>query len=99
MAVKWIQDPEAILDYTLDWSDRLVEGDTIAHVQFIPDAGLSVLSENVTDSTKYPDRPGQAVTVWLLGGVVGQTYNVVCHITTAGGRQDDRTFQIVIKEK
>lgn len=90
MTVKWTQDPNAILDYTLDWSKLLVTGDVLVHASFIPDPGLSVLSENFTDTL---------ATVWLLNGLVGQLYNVICHITTAGGRQDDRTFQIVIKEK
>jgi hypothetical protein len=90
MPVKFAQDPEAILDYTLDWSKLLVEGDVLAQTHFTPDSGLSVLSENFTDSL---------ATCWLLGGIAGQTYNVTCHITTVGGRQDDRTFQIVVKEK
>lgn len=90
MTVKWTQDPNAILDYTLDWRKLLVVGDVLLHANFTPDPGLSVLSQNNTDTL---------ATVWLLNGLVGQTYNVNCHITTAGGRQDDRTFQIVMKEK
>lgn len=98
MTVKWVQDPEAILDYTLDWSNMLVAGDSIVNAVFTPDSGLNVLTSNITGSTVNSNAE-QAATVWLLGGVVGQTYGVTCHITTVGGRQDDRTFQIVVKEK
>lgn len=98
MTVKWVQDPEAILDYTLDWSNMLVSGDSIVNAVFTPDSGLNVLTSNITGSTVNSNTE-QAATVWLLGGIVGQTYGVTCHITTAGGRQDDRTFQIVVKEK
>lgn len=98
MTVKWVQDPEAILDYTLDWSKMLVSGDSIVNAVFTPDSGMSVLTSNITAST-VNNSTDQAATAWLLGGIAGQTYNVTCHITTEGGRQDDRTFQIVVKEK
>lgn len=89
MAVRFIKDPSAILDYSLDWSDWLTAGDVLAHCAFVPSPGLSVISVNNTDTI---------ATCWLSGGVPGQTYNVTCHITTNDGRQDDRTFQIVVKE-
>jgi hypothetical protein len=98
VAVRWYQDPSAILDYTLDWTKILVPGDSLAHVTFIPDPGMNVLSENITNST-VTSQPNLAATVWLLGGTVGQTYKIACHITTEGGRQDDRTFNITIKER
>lgn len=99
MAIKFVQDPQAILDYTLDWSKQLVEDDILVQTHFTPDSGLSILSENITDSTIVDGGSDKAATAWILGGIAGQTYNVTCHITTQGGRQDDRTFQIVVKEK
>lgn len=90
MTVKWVQDPEAVLDYTLDWTKLMVTGDTIVAVTFTPDSGLTNLSQNFAALT---------VTVWLQGGTGGTVYNVVCHITTAAGRQLIRTFQISVKDQ
>lgn len=89
MAVRFIKDSSAVLDYSLDWSDWLVEDDHLVHCTFVPDPGLSVISSNVTNTH---------ATGWISGGIPGQTYSVTCHITTDGGRQDDRTFQILCKE-
>ncbi|OQW34522.1 MAG: hypothetical protein A4E20_10910 [Nitrospira sp. SG-bin2] len=89
MAKTFTKDPEAILDYSVDWSKWLVSDDYLVHATFVPSPGLSVISSNVTETI---------ATVWLSGGIAGQTYSVTCHITTNGGRQDDRTFQILAKE-
>lgn len=98
MTVRFVQDPEAVLDYTVDWSEWLVPDDFLVSVAFIAGAGLNVLSANVSDSVRT-GRANSCGTVWLSGGVVGQTYNSICHITTDSGRQDERTFLIVIKQK
>lgn len=90
MTVKWVQDPEAVLDYTLDWTKLMVVGDTIIGVTFTPDAGLINLSQNFAS---------MRVTVWLQGGTAGTVYNVACHITTSAGRQLVRTFQISVKDQ
>lgn len=86
---RFIQDSDSILDYTLDWSNWLVSDDTLAHAVFYPDVGLVLVSENNTSTT---------ASCWIAGGAAGSTYNVTCHITTDRGRQDDRTFQLYIKE-
>lgn len=98
MAIKFIQDPQAVLDYTLDWSNWLVEDDFLAHVSFTAPDGINILSQNVSDSV-VTDRENVCATVWLSGGTVGVTYNVTCHIVTDGGREDDRTFQLVIRQR
>jgi hypothetical protein len=89
VAVRFIKDPEAVLDFSIDWTSELAPGDRLIHVSVIPDPGLRVISSNVTD---------KIATAWLQGGIPGNTYNVVFHVTTEGGRQDDRTIQILIKE-
>jgi hypothetical protein len=38
-------------------------------------------------------------TIWLSGGTAGQDYEIVCQITTAGGRIDQRTVKIQVREK
>lgn len=85
------KDPNSVLDYQRDWSDWLATvDDTIATSTWIVPPGLTKGAESKTDTT---------ATVWLSGGTVGTSYDVTNRITTAGGRTDDRTFRISIRER
>jgi hypothetical protein len=89
MAHRHTKDPSAILDYQFDWSAWLVADTITAHTVTAED-GLTV--DSTTASTT-------AVTAWVSGGTVGETYELTCHITTADGRQDDRTLHIAVRER
>ncbi|SKS40582.1 phage fiber-tail adaptor protein [Mycobacteroides abscessus] len=86
---KFVKDPHAVLDYTLDWSAWLAPGDTLVSATATATTGLTV-DQTANTTTE--------ATVWLSGGGAGTTYDVTVHVTTAGGRQDDRTIQIQCKE-
>lgn len=90
MAIKFTKDPDAVLDYGLDWSAWLVTGDTITAATSTPEAGIVVDSTSFTTTT---------TTTWLSGGTAGTTYLVVVHVTTDDGREDDRTLTIVVKDR
>ena len=85
----FIKDPDATLDYTVDWSEWLGE-DVIESADWVAPAGLTVESESHTATT---------ATVWLSGGQAGREYAVVSRIVTAGGREDDRTITIKVMGK
>lgn len=87
------KDPDAILDYEFDWSTWLTDGDTLADATITAPTGLTVATDPPVTVTST------AVTYWLEGGVVGQSYAVTCHIVTAAGREDDRTATVTIQEK
>ena len=79
------QSPESVLDYGVDWTAWLSEGEYIIGVPVVTvDSGLTLY------------KPGQAfggvVAFWLSGGTSGQQYNVSCEITTNQGRTDVRSF-------
>lgn len=83
------KDPDATLDYTFNWIDYLAAlDDAIASVEFILDEGLLQTLVSFSDMT---------ATVWISGGIVGQTHRVTCRITTQGGRIDDRSIFLKIK--
>lgn len=87
------KDPDSLLDYQFDWSEWLApDGDAIESHDVIVGAGLTKVSSAI-------DPDGQAVTVWLSGGTAGATYNVTCRITTGGGRIDDRTMKVEVKDQ
>lgn len=93
MTVKYVKDPNAVLDYTIDWTAWLPGSDTITNATWTVQstAAGAVVVEDVAVAN-------HSSTVWLSGGVVGEKYTVTNHITTAGGRQDDRSIVISIKE-
>lgn len=95
----WIKDPNDIEDYSLDWSNIIVEDDEIISVKFSPtSSALSVFSVNIGDSLNSA-RTNVVTSCWFTGGVAGVNYGVVAHVTTAEGRQHDRTFRIVGGQK
>ena len=88
---KIIKDPNAVLDYTFDWTAWLDDvADTIATRQVVVPSGITLDSSSIA---------GKKVIAWLSGGTAGQTYQITCRITTAGGRTDDRSIFVKIKER
>jgi len=88
-ANEFTKDPNAVLDYIWDWSDWL-GSDTISSSTVTAPTGLTVDSESNTTTT---------ATVWLSGGTAGEDYDVVNRIITAGGRTEDRTITIQVRER
>jgi len=92
MTFQATKDPDAVLDYSVDW-DAWLSGDTITSSQWIvtgQDSDLVVDSE--ANSTT-------AATVWLSGGTLGVTYTVTNRITTGEGRTDDRSIAVTVLDK
>ncbi len=84
------KDPEAVLDYTFDWTDWLAGiSDTIA--------SRTVTGTGVTIDSSVLATP--LVTAWVSGGTVGAIATVECKIVTAGGRTDERTIYLIIEER
>lgn len=89
-----LKDPNAVLDYTLDWTDWLDPlSDTIASV--------SVAVSGVT--LDHTTNNATSVTIWISGGTVGTPGSARVRITTVGTgarpRTDDRTVYFKIKER
>ena len=85
------KDPDAILDYSVEWSPWLA-GDEISSSAWLLEEGAQL--EIVSDS-----KTATSATVWLRGGQKGTTYLVTCRIVTVGGRTDDRTFSVKVEDR
>lgn len=83
------KDPQAVLDYLIDWGRYLPSGDVISTSTWTATTGITIASNSKTSTT---------TTVWLSGGTAGTNYSVTNHISTTGGRQDDRTLTITCKQ-
>ena len=86
----FIKDPDANLDYKVDWSSWLPDGDTIASAQWIVPDELTA-GQQTNDDT--------SATVWLSGGTARQRVQVTCRITTTQGRVDDRSFTLIVRDR
>ena len=85
------KDPDAVLDYAVDWSLWLA-GDEISSSEWILEDGVDL--EQVT-AVNTPTK----ATVWLRGGEKGTTYLVTNRIVTSGGRTDDRTISVKVEDR
>jgi len=83
------KDPHSTEDYSFGWSAYLND-DTILTSTFLLPDGLTKISESNTTT-------GAAIMV--SGGSLGRTYRITHRITTAAGRQFDRTIRILITEQ
>lgn len=89
MAKRYVKDPDATLDFAIDWSEWL-DGDVIATSVWVLSAGLTEVSSSNDDTIS---------TVWLSGGTAGDKEYATNRITTGTGRIDDRTIVLAIAEK
>ncbi|HTQ20858.1 hypothetical protein [Mycobacterium sp.] len=84
------KDPDAVLDYSIEWSKWLAGDQIQTSTWTAADPDLQAANEtNTVTST----------TVWLSGGTEGQSYTVTNHITRVGGRTDERSFTIQVENR
>lgn len=87
----FVKDPNAVLDFKVDWTSWLQAGETISTSTFVVPSGITKNSESNTTTS---------ATVWLSGGTGGGTvYKLVNRITTNQARTEDRTLEIRVEEE
>lgn len=89
MGDSFLKDPDAVLDYQINWSTWL-DDDTISSSSWVIPSGITKDSDTNTTTT---------ATAWLSGGTAGARYTVTNRIVTAGGRTDDRSLHITVIER
>ena len=90
------KDPNATLDYTLDWSEYTQAGDALATATWTTstisgDAAPLTIGAATINTDK--------ATVLISGGTAGNIYTVTCAITTTDSLIDRRAFRIVVKQR
>lgn len=84
------KDPQATLDYTLDWGSWLVRGDTIQSSTWAVQGAMVITNQTSTPRT---------TTVWVAGGELSKPSKLTNTITTAQGRVDQRTITIYCADR
>jgi len=91
-----VKDPDAYLDYSVEWNDWLVGADTISTSTWT----IETIVDDATPITTDQDTNGSTkATIWLAGGTVNNHYTITNTITTTGGLTDERSFRIIVREK
>lgn len=91
----FIKDPNAIKDYSIDWSDWLVD-DTILTSTWAVVAGDVAIAD---DEDHLPTKSETATVVWLSGGTLNTEAIITNHVTTNGDRAEDTSFRIQVRRK
>lgn len=87
-----LKDPDAVLDYGVDWSVYLDAGEVITGSAWI----IFPEGELMASTPSYDDA---STTVSLSGGGRGKIYYVTNRVTTSLGRTDDRSFTLRIEQQ
>lgn len=85
-------DPNATLDYAVDWAPWLQAGETISNSTWTVPTGL-------TQATPAPSHSNGKAVIWITGGTVGESYRLTNHITTSAGRQDERSLMLEVTQR
>lgn len=90
----YLKDPQAILDYAIDWPLGWVGEATIVSALWTvapgePD-GLTIADETIA---------GLRTIARLGGGVAGRVYRVAAGVTLSDGRADERSLTLRVEER
>lgn len=94
-------DPDANLDYGLDWAGTPAEGvPWLSEGETITASTWSVTSGPVDELTlTNSTNDTTTTTIWVSGGVAGRVYQITNHVTSSAGREDDRSHTLVCKDR
>lgn len=96
------KDPDANVQYGLDFTDYLNSGDTVTSADVTIESitgDASPLAFPTNEATDVLVTGGVLVSIRLEGGTVNNIYTVKCKIVTNQGDTDARSFRIVVKER
>ena len=89
-----MKDPQAVLDYAIDWSAEYLGEDSLAESEWTVEpleAGGVVVAGSDFD-------PGVA-TVKASGGVAGRVYKLINQVVMASGRIDQRSIVLRVEQR
>jgi hypothetical protein len=89
-----LKDPEAVLDYMIDWGAEYLGDDQLAQSEWSvspdEDAGVAV-ADSYFDAT--------SATVKASGGRAGGIYRLINRVVTQSGRIDDRSIVLRVEKR
>lgn len=90
----FVKDPDAVIDYAVDWSAGYLAGeqitDSVWSVAPVAAGGVAVMTSR-TDGSK--------AIATLSGGHVGLVYRVTNRVVFSDGRNDERALVVRVEER
>ena len=91
----FVKDPDATLNYGVDWEKWLEGSDIITASEWRIESDHSGADISI-ESKDFSDVETE---VFISGGAEGQEYKLINKIETQDGKIDERTLRIVIEER
>lgn len=89
-----LKDPQATLDYSVDWGTEYLSGDALA------ESGWSVSPSEDDGLTIVGSRFDLLIaTVQVSGGIAGRLYRLTNHVVTVDGREDSRSIMLRVEKR
>lgn len=92
-------DPDATLPYQWDFAVPDLLGRTWLGSETITDATVTTTADGVVITDVIHDDTKVSATVSTPAAIPGTMVQLTCHITTSGGKVDDRTMLVRIKDR
>ncbi len=98
---RFIKQPAETLDYDIDFSEFLADGDTLVTVGDPPVPSPLDVAVNPTGLSLGPTVviDGKRVKQWLSGGTNGVTYKITLTMTSNAGRIKQVEFVVRVKDE
>lgn len=89
-----LKDPDAVLDYAVDWGAEYLDGDAIAASSFTVEP---VEAGGVAITASANDERLASATVG--GGIAGRQYRLRNHVVMVSGREDERSIVLRVEQR
>jgi|KBSSwiStaDraftv2_1062776.scaffolds.fasta_scaffold15137_10 hypothetical protein len=89
-----LKDPDAVLDYLIDWGAEYLGDDLLAESDWSvapEEAGGVTIAGSDFDATKSTVKAG--------GGLPGRIYRLINEVVTASGRVDSRSIVLRVEKR
>lgn len=86
------KDPEEVLDYSIDWTERLVSETIVTSTWSLTGDDNDLTADSDTISANR-------TVLWLSGGTLNATYYCTNQIVTSGNRTMEQTVKIKIRAR
>ena len=89
-----LKDPNAVLDYSVDWGVSYLDGDAIADSSWTINP-----TENGGVEVVASQHDFNVATVQAAGGVPGHVYQLINQVVLASGRSDSRSIVLRVERR
>lgn len=89
----YLKDPDAAVDYAIDWAPYLDGRTIVASTWSVApgEAGGAAIAEASFDGDRTAAR--------VSGGVAGHVYSLANHVTLSDGGSDDRSITLRVEQR